>query len=1604
MTAVIALAFISSCTEKEQEQETDFVYPEEEVGGGITEFTATLPATKTQLGDPTGADGSREWPNLWSNGDIININGVESAELSTGDGYVGTDCAIFEMASAVSGPYYAAYPSSAVSDYSNGSATITIPATQDWVEGNYDPAAYIMLGKSNTATLTFSPMMGLVQLTTTAPAEGTLYIKSISVESVGDEKMSGAFTTTTDYAGITGGDNTSITISAASGTTKAFGTVFTFAIPAQNYASGMRFRITAVPNADGTGAEQTMVFAKQSAFDVSAGTLYPLTAPAFKESAITVSCTLKTSSSLGLEWSGANASSNIKKPWSLAIYSDSGCNTLVVQHSIPADPDGTGVWKDQGGIPRFMVGGLDAGTTYYCKVTDINSNVSVVEPFTTESFTCVSASSPLGTTLVAEDFSEVGWGSAFLGGYSGHRYAGWAPVVAASAQNAISFAAPTGVVSSGYYNNYEFAVNNVNTNMDYNTVTRLRDGWGWFWEGGFNGYPQPGFLRMGGKNSNRSFVVCPALAISEGKYATVDVTVKVSHMNSGDASSNAAFAIFKETELTLDNSARRNYIYSGSLNALSHAYPLTLAKYGHDKDELTFRVNGVKNTDHLVFGLYKNVNEHNRYNLFSIKIERVGDEYNEEIFDITDVSSLDLFRSRVADGATTLKGNVINDIDASSIASSWTPIAGYTGTLSGNSKTITGLTKPFFADLQGDVDHLTLNSTINATTDTYGEGPAIFAQSLSNGGSLSYCTSQGSVTYQPSTAVTDATRYAAGLVAYVTDGSVTNCSNEASVSVPHNSQTNDLHVAVGGVVAKINDVSGSCSDLSNSGSVSVGIINATSTSRWISVGGVVGEICSSGGATVENLTNDGTVSLSGSATGEVCLGGVIGYGERTTTGCSNLKQVSYTGSSGGELYVGGVIGQNHTDDKTLSNSSNSGTILINSTTQTGQHIYIGGVAGKTQGKITATNSGEVTISRVACKDINLGGIVGLAGKGGIGNGTINESLGIISISNTSASAAAYIGGVAGRCYGSGSITANNNGSLTLNSTCSSSSHLYVGGIVGYTTRALSGCTNSGAITNNMSMTGSGKLFCIGGVAGRNAPTSTPNYVATITNCHNTVSVSNSASSADNILMGGISGFSNCKITSSTNTGDITNSGGSGNSNWIAIGGIVGEAQSDIESCSNGTSTDDGGTVSNSGTSASSICIGGVAGAAVNGGETRTFTSCYNTGAVSNTGVASIGDGETPGVRLGGVIGYADGAITLSGTSDAYNYNNGAISENSNSTHIAVSGVCAYSDNASSTFTYASNKSNGDITISNGNKDQLWVGGVLACGKSATVDHSSNAGDIVFDKVTVDQLWCGGIIGKWLDSATLTIQYCANSGKIKTKTQSWDNTKDLMPRSYSCPYSYIGGISGGGNDNTGKTYSNCTNSGKIDIYSPSKYRIGGITTIAKIAPVNCTVKADIRFKRNTATFQEEGQSQGTTGDSYVAGIVGCADLTSFSGLKYKGSIDTRSNNATKAAGIVAYQSGSKAVTFTDCTIGGSFKAAGSSNNMAGLFEQGTNNSDRNYSFVNCVIETGTIWDGDSVITINSQSDVTIKMCAGPNCKLTSGGSLPSVGSVTWPTIP
>ena len=1440
--AVIALAFVCSCN---KEQEVDNPDIKDDVQTGVTEFRATLQATKTQLGAPTGAAGSREWPNLWSDGDVINVNGVESAALSTGDGYVGTDYAVFHMASAVSGPYYAAYPASAVSEYSAGGATITIPAAQSFVEGNYDPAAYIMIGKSDTPTLSFSPMMGIIQLTTTAPAEGTLYIKSISVEPVGDENMSGVFTTTENYAGITGGTTPAITISAASGTTKTFGTVFTFAVPAMNYASGVRFRITAVPNANGTGTEQTMVFAKQSAFDVAAGTLYPLTAPAFKASAITVSCPFKTSSSAGLSWSGANASNqnNFKKAWRVAVYSDIGCNTLVVQHDIPADPNKSGVWSglSANGNPHFMIGGLSAGTTYYAIVTDIQNNTSSAPfEFTTDPFTVVEASSPVGNTLVAEDFSEFGWGPAYLGGNggAGNRYAGWSPVSGES--SGVSLAAPSGKVSTGYYKAYNYSANNLPTNFDYTTAPRFNSGWGYCYQGSaFNGYPQAGHLRLGGANANRVFIVCPALSgITSGKFATVDVTVKVGRMTSDDVTNNPQFAVFIESNLTLSKASQRMYT-GGEFN---RRYPVSLTKYGRNSQELTFRVNGLQSTDHLMVGCYNNVDQYNRFTLYSIKVEKVS-ESDTNTFDITDPETLELFHSRVAGGATSLKGNVVNNVDASSIASSWTPITGYTGTLEGNSNTISGLSKPFFDNLQGTVQNLTLESTVSST-DRAQEYTAIFANTL-DGGSISNCTASGSVTYRPSEAVNNGTRYVAGFVAYAKSGTLSNCINNASISVPDNSVSNDAIIEAAGLVARLGNGTTSnvsCSYLTNNGAISVGVDATGSHNLRTSVGGVIAYVVNrkSSGPDLNHLTNNGSVE--------------------------------YSGKCGGQLMVGGVVGY-----------------IIESSLSTGSDW------SNTQ-SVSVTSTARVA----SASDINVGGVAG-----------------VLSF-------------------------------------------------------ALTNGTNTGIVSNEGTFSGTAADICIGGITGNNK---------------------------GNVM-------SNCK---NENTSTITNSGqvsNSGDGSSIFVGGLVGYAKNSTwESCRNV-----GASVSNSGTADYFNCIGGLVGYSICDSETVEMSQCYNTGAVTNTGkgkstptsINTAYDDFSSEVNIGGLAGFLDGQHDLSGDSNDYNYNNGPVTENSASSHVAVGGVVGTSTHGSTTLEYVRNKSNGDISIQDGDNDMTYIGGILAVGCTyCTVDNTTNQGDIVFKGVTSAQAWCGGILGQWHESAdrttTASVSGCTNEGVIKTN--GTDHT-DFVSKGSS--FSYFGGIVGGAlADHKNKTYTRCKNTGDISIYCKSICRVGGIAATCQTPPNRCEVRCNITFRRKT-------NDNGNSSLSHIGGIVGFkqgSGSSSYDYLLYLGTIDAQGGGEllhNYVGGIIGNSTQNTTYTFTSCHVGGTIKGrnqnpATASNNSAPRLYMGStsSNASRFFTFPNCNIQKGTQLVANSTYTMNQSSDVQNAYCFHAGCALATNGVLPSV---------
>ena len=262
----ILLPFLSACVQDPAEELTP---TPDNTPVATMSFEAQIaspenqPDSKTALGEKY--DG-KYYPNYWSAGDAISVNGVPSQALAADSEYVGTSKATFDIQGAVSSPYYFAYPASAVTEYGAGSATVTLPEKQEWSSTTYDPSAFVMIGKSDVEKLTFNPMMSAIRLNVTSSHSSKL--RSLTFMTLGDEKVSGEFTT--DFTRLTGTDDAHpyVHLIAPNGGVN-FGVEVYLLIPAQTYASGMAFAIRAT---DGT----QMIYSTKSSFNAQAGKIYPL--------------------------------------------------------------------------------------------------------------------------------------------------------------------------------------------------------------------------------------------------------------------------------------------------------------------------------------------------------------------------------------------------------------------------------------------------------------------------------------------------------------------------------------------------------------------------------------------------------------------------------------------------------------------------------------------------------------------------------------------------------------------------------------------------------------------------------------------------------------------------------------------------------------------------------------------------------------------------------------------------------------------------------------------------------------------------------------------------------------------------------------------------------------------------------------------------------------------------------------------------------------------------------------------------------------------------------------------------------------------------------
>ncbi len=819
---------------------------------------------------------------------------------------------------------------------------------------------------------------------------------------------------------------------------------------------------------------------------------------------------------------------------------------------------------------------------------------------------------------------------------------------------------------------------------------------------------------------------------------------------------------------------------------------------------------------------------------------------------------------------------------------------------------------------------------INNTSETY--------SSLSNAGRINVAATGAS-----------SGAYIGGTVGRCNEGaSISACTNTGG-TIEYIGDAATGEISIGGIVGNTNQSVSSCTNAT--AIIAGGDYPVDASGKYYSVGGIVGFLKSD--VELSDNTNTAAITFSGTTGGYMALGGICGYSNGPISGGGNSGTLTFSGSTTKQsVPFGGIVGRTpkNLSGNRVTGVTNSGAIVVNTSAQSGKVFYVGGIVGDHQsGNLNATNSGTVTVARLSCNQLFLGGLTGQNG-GDITAGSANMASGDISVSGLTVTSLAFIAGITGQ--NDAAVTASNSGDVVLTSGSTTSYDMFVGGIVGRGKADITSCTNSGLVSNACPLTKAGQFLEIGGIVGYSMSSSL------LRNCVNTGKVENTADSKGRIYVGGIVAEAESDITSCVNSGDVSNSGkattayADGKVYHVEIGGIAGhDDDMTLTSCSNE------GAVSNSGDSGAGIFVGGVSGHSI----AATFVTCSNSGAVSNSGAAN-NSGLPVDASVGGLIGYINGNNMLAGTASAFNSNSGTVEETSTNQYVGMGGIVGMVDGDDTDLSYVRNLADGDITYSGNTRKQSYIGGVVGCAITAfTMNHASNAGDLNFEDLTINfAIWIGGVIGGFHESMKETA--CSftgldNSGKINCP--NGDSGSNMAPDKKSrTAYSYIGGVSGVG-ESSAKEFLNCSNSGAIAVYNQMRTRVGGILGYSEVNPAGSVNTGPINYCRyNTIGMSGDYKSE-------VGGVVGYMDIATPTGLTNDATVRTTGSSPNTYTGGIIGLVGDTTTGFLNCHVGSStgtqkgISGAGEGSfgsTAAGLFS--ADDSANDWDFTGCKVLSGT----------------------------------------------
>ena len=783
---------------------------------------------------------------------------------------------------------------------------------------------------------------------------------------------------------------------------------------------------------------------------------------------------------------------------------------------------------------------------------------------------------------------------------------------------------------------------------------------------------------------------------------------------------------------------------------------------------------------------------------------------NAKLFVIDSVEQLVAFKAAVeAEGGLNMDAIFTEDIDMTGVE--WTPIAGenYTNTIIGNGYAIKGLTAPLFGTTSASVKGLHLKDVALVTNNTQYMGAIACVLDAKEG-------------FAPK---------------------IENCSVSGTLTVKNPdykvTASSNQSLRYGGIAGYSN---------------SIAIDNCVNNIDF----------------TVEQAVseaNDGA-----SLETQICVGGMIGAGYKTTaelsnvTNCVNNGTITFSDTvlsttNKARTWVAGIIGSMNSsnDGALLNDNTNNGDISVSSTLRGGVN-YIAGIAGYTSsdtntGRIdNCTNKGAISITSSSTTDLWVAGIVCYA----VGTQAENS-----------------------HNYGALSVGSQENPTLIIGS-------IYMAGFaVRFTDQAadakIVNISNNAPITLWTAEGSYGGGYGIAGIIRWSQGDST-----TVTNsAEGDITVNGSyALNSDTVNGYGVGGLFQYKTSNSgkecTNRGDITvnttfttHSSLKDKAQVFNIGGLASRTHQVIDGTNYGTIT------LNSDTSGllykTNVQVGGCLGAG-DGSEKNNI----------NRGTINI-NGKHSRLYIGGAIGYSEGKH-----SDAENY--GAINISGEISGVpCIGGIAGYSEG-----NVTDSENHGTITV---DSEHTFPGSVYMAGITpyvAAMGRCYNYGNIEFKGSSASD---SAILNGITFTATGLIKDCANYGNLTmsgtannthiygiyyeagdaitncVNGEKGSTTKGVLTCSGQVNNGlYICGI---GNKNSNKGMTSAVNYGPINMTNTcstkSSTYIGGIT---KAFPVGATLTECVNYGDITLAgiVGDEAIGGNSGADTFVGGI---CDVTSAS---------------------------------------------------------------------------------------------------------------------------